>query len=170
MSIYVLRSRDLYKIGFSSNLGRRVRDLMAAVPGAVDFIGHMPGGMEVEAHLHLRFSDSRFSGEWFTETPELLAFIDICLLRDMPAAPAKMTVKRLRLECPEKHEMAMRVRAAAARAWPETSHALRVTFAAQALGWAERRMKCVYQCEPYTFVGGEAQQIEQWLGALNEQA
>lgn len=162
MSIYVLRSRDLYKIGFSSNLGQRVRDIMDAVPGAVEFVGHMPGGMDVEAHLHGQFEADRFSGEWFSTSSRIEAFIGACLVKDMPAAPAERAPGSYRAEG-ERAELSNRVRRACAFAWPEQNHQQRILRMAEEIGWGERRARSVYHCERYTLLASEAPALDRWL-------
>jgi hypothetical protein len=161
MSIYVLRSRDLYKIGFSSNLAERVQSIMDTVPGAVEFMGHMPGGMDVETHLHERFADDRFSGEWFTGSQRLLGLI-ACLDPVKPEIRNKRALGAARGDA-ERVLLANRVRSASARAWPEQNHANRIKNVAAELGWGERRMRCVYHCERYTLLASEAPALDRWL-------
>lgn len=75
MSVYFLRSRDLIKIGFSDNVAARVAAQIAANPFGCEYVGYMPGGREVERHLHQKFADHRVRGEWFRENDALTRFI-----------------------------------------------------------------------------------------------
>jgi hypothetical protein len=94
MSVYVLRSDNLVKIGFSDQLSTRVHTIIQAAMVPVEFVGHMPGGREVEAHLHSLFADRRFSGEWFVESREMRILFDALLIPKMPEAPTRKRERR----------------------------------------------------------------------------
>jgi hypothetical protein len=53
------------KIGVSTDPAKRLRALQTAVPDRLVLLGAMPGGRDVEAGLHARFSVNRLGGEWF---------------------------------------------------------------------------------------------------------
>src|SRR5690606_37164476 len=91
MTIYVLRSDDLVKIGFTDDLHRRVQAIIAAVPVPVEFVGYMPGTREVEAHLHRQFAAHRFSGEWYVETPDMRRIFGGLLIQRLPSKPQERT-------------------------------------------------------------------------------
>lgn len=149
MSIYFVRHAGLVKIGYSSNLRERINAIMAAIPSDdVTFIGHMPGGREVEAHLHDIFSEQRFSGEWFFFAPKLVQFSMLALLRDLPTAPDRSIPARA-----EETDIALKkartdLRSYAAARWPVSDHRERIAALSRVLGWKESRVKSLYYAEP----------------------
>jgi hypothetical protein len=148
MSVYFLRHQALIKIGFSSDLPRRIRAIISTIPGEVEFLGHMPGGREVEAHFHDCFADSRFSGEWFAETPALSALIDAIALREMPAeSPEPSALKRLDND-EVWRQQSERVRHWASLNWPALSHKGRLAELQRMLPFSRRRVRALYNYEP----------------------
>lgn len=145
MSIYVIRYGDLLKIGYSSDLAARVRAILWGIPGKVaTFVGHMPGDLEVEAHLHLRFEASRFSGEWFRETDELLAFCEIVLTKELPAVAPRVTGSRKAVASAVSLETRQALREYAANRWPAQGQEERVKLLNKELGWLLSRTKSFY--------------------------
>ena len=75
--VYVMSAGDpeFVKIGFSTNLERRLRSLRTA--SHVEPIVHVaiPGTMSLERDLHSRFASSHQNREWFRLTDEIAAFI-----------------------------------------------------------------------------------------------
>lgn len=73
--VYFVRSHRLVKIGISTNLKGRIKDLyaMSAVP--VTLALWEPGGREMERALHLRFDEWNHHGEWFYPRGELQKFM-----------------------------------------------------------------------------------------------
>lgn len=167
MSIYVLRSDNLVKIGFSNDLRKRVQAIISTIPIAVEFVGHMPGGREVEAHLHSRFQAHRFSGEWFVETPEMAGLFDALLTRGLPEADrGEPDVKRTGSTA-EIAEWSNRIRSEAANRWPELSHGGRVTALANHLGWNLNRAKDLYYADKRIALRGfEVRALEQFCSAF----
>ena len=54
------------KIGYSTNLPKRMAQLQVASPVRLEVIGVMPGaGKEMEKHLHMRFTSAPAGNEWF---------------------------------------------------------------------------------------------------------
>lgn len=94
MSIYVLRSDNLVKIGFSEHLRNRVGAIISVVPLPVEFVGYMPGNRDVEKHLHEKFATSRFSGEWFVETPAMRVVFEALLTPHMPVITPREKVQK----------------------------------------------------------------------------
>jgi hypothetical protein len=62
----------LYKIGFSGNLRKRLRQIETASGSKVQLISSVAGDEKLESQLHRLFEDSRQVGEWFDPTPEIL--------------------------------------------------------------------------------------------------
>jgi len=145
MSIYVLRSAELVKIGYSANLYKRVGSIVSGSPVAVEFVGHMPGERDVEAHLHQRFAAHRFSGEWFVETDEMRSVFVAILTPKMPQPlPPKGPIGRRERDHSAVLVFKDRLREAGARLFPMENHAGRTIALANALGWPKSRVKDVY--------------------------
>ncbi len=68
-------SDNAIKIGMTSNLKRRLRDLRKEHKEEITLLASMPGDTKKEFSLHERFKTSRLDGEWFARTPELLGFL-----------------------------------------------------------------------------------------------
>jgi len=75
--IYFLRSGDLIKIGFATNVQRRISSLQIANPAPLVLLATMKGSPRREKQLHHRFRSLRVSGEWFSPGANLLKFIKI---------------------------------------------------------------------------------------------
>jgi len=54
-----------YKIGYSTNVERRIRAFNTASPIPCKILAVAPGGKELESQLHKQFQDNVVSGEWF---------------------------------------------------------------------------------------------------------
>lgn len=63
------------KIGHSRQLSRRVISLEAECKAKIRILGVCKGDRQQEQLLHQQFADSRLSGEWFSDTPELREYI-----------------------------------------------------------------------------------------------
>jgi hypothetical protein len=65
--VYVIEAVGLgmVKIGTSRNLENRLADLRYLCPMDIALVKAVPGGKELEAHLHKRFHEHRSHGEWF---------------------------------------------------------------------------------------------------------
>jgi len=167
MSIYVLRYGDLIKIGFSGDLSSRVQWIMAAIPGEVAFVGHMPGDREVEQHLHGRFEEERFSGEWFVNSERLRAFCDAALTPELPERVDRRTGgNRRRREYPQ---YALDLRVLGRDMWPETDHKERIALLAPVLGWTNSRTKKLYYGEDEQIAQGEADRLTEILAEVQAQ-
>lgn len=147
MSIYVLRSDNLIKIGFSDDLRKRVGAIISTVPVPVEFVGHMPGDREVEAHLHERFASTRFSGEWFVETPEMRVAFDALLTPNMPEQEAKPQAARRIAAGVDIASMSQQVRDKAADTYPRLSASERIDQIAKDLGWTRNRVKDLFYAD-----------------------
>lgn len=163
MSIYVLRSDNLVKIGFSDNLRRRVQQIIATVPVPVEFVGHMPGDRDVEKHLHEIFADASFSGEWFVETERMRDLFDIMLIPRLPDPEPPVQVKR-KVERASTAELSKKVKEEAGRRWPNRSKGEIVIELAKALGWSKNRTKDFYYAdERVSLRAHEMANLSEWL-------
>jgi hypothetical protein len=69
-AIYFIRLGSLVKIGFSTSLAQRLRDLPHE-----EVLGVIAGTMRDEKALHARFAHLRQTGEWFRQGDDLMEFI-----------------------------------------------------------------------------------------------
>jgi T5orf172 domain len=79
----------LIKIGFSADIRSRIKSIQLLAPLPLRLLGHVPGGMEKESELHARFETSRHHGEWFSPTPDLLAWVEAHAATGMPEPTVK---------------------------------------------------------------------------------
>lgn len=167
MTIYVLRSDNLIKIGHSGDVATRARAIIASVPVPVEFVGYMPGDIAVEQHLHTRFDQHRFSGEWFVETPEMTAVFDALLIKGIPARKSEPRVgSRVKTEAETLVFISVALRSNGADRWPSASHADRITNISRELGWPLNRVKDLYYRDPRLSVRKEEfERIEAWAGS-----
>lgn len=157
MSVYFIRHQHLVKIGYSSNLGARVRQIMGDIAGEPVFVGHMPGERDMERHLHHLFASSRFAGEWFVEIDAIKALEALILDPEMPGRNDPMQEFSRRIEANDAtDEMSKRLRFIAARRWPDDNHKDRICRLREVLGWSHRRVRCLYGAEP----GANVRQVE----------
>lgn len=87
MQIYFIQQgdSDLVKIGFTSNIQRRFRELQTASPYPLLLLGLMPGSKEVEKQIHGTFEHLRQKREWFKLNQELSNYISkYCEFEDLP--------------------------------------------------------------------------------------
>lgn len=64
------------KIGFTSDVMRRVKEVRKESSAEVSLLAVFPGDKPDELRIHGRFREARLDGEWFRPVPELLDFID----------------------------------------------------------------------------------------------
>src|SRR5262249_8962631 len=72
--LYFSDDSDLIKIGRSHNPRERLGSLQTASGRRLDILLVLPNGKQ-EREFHWRFRDYWVRGEWFSKSPELLAFI-----------------------------------------------------------------------------------------------
>lgn len=74
-AVYLLRSGEFFKIGWTNTLLRRIEDLQTGLPEVAELVHAIrtadPRG--IEALWHRRFAARRVKGEWFRLTPEDVA-------------------------------------------------------------------------------------------------
>jgi hypothetical protein len=76
---------NMIKIGFSTDVNRRLDSLQTASPHPLQLMLSVPGSLQDEHSLHRLFDSCRGHGEWFEPHPDLLEFIDTC--RDLYKIP-----------------------------------------------------------------------------------
>ena len=64
------------KIGWTSDVMRRIAELRKEGRSPVELLACFPGDKPDELRLHARFIADRLDGEWHRASPELLSFID----------------------------------------------------------------------------------------------
>lgn len=75
--VYFFRCLDckLIKIGFSKDYRKRKVQIERTTEHVLDIVGVMFGDRWTEAQVHGQFARDRVQGEWFRESPALLAYI-----------------------------------------------------------------------------------------------
>lgn len=63
------------KIGFASDVERRMRELQTSNSSPVEALISIPGDRALEGRLHKRFAAHRKTGEWFRLSDEIKTFI-----------------------------------------------------------------------------------------------
>lgn len=73
--VYLIKSDNFYKVGFSVHAGARERQLAIQLPEKVSTVHVIatddPPG--IEAYWHSRFAEKRVNGEWFKLSREDIA-------------------------------------------------------------------------------------------------
>lgn len=72
---------NLIKIGYAKDVYSRLGTIGAGCPYPMRVLTVIPGAIEDEHRLHLRFKEYNFHHEWFRLEGELLAFVDELLAR-----------------------------------------------------------------------------------------
>ena len=78
--VYLLKSGEFYKIGASSNVSARIKQLTAIPPFGVSLVCTIKTNdmYQLERQLHEQFASKRVSGEWFELTDQDVAIIEAC--------------------------------------------------------------------------------------------
>lgn len=63
--VYVVGFRRYIKIGWSSDVGKRLMRVQAGIPEKLKVLAIFPALPETEGNLHRRFAQLRLRGEWF---------------------------------------------------------------------------------------------------------
>lgn len=76
--IYFIRGKiiDAIKIGFTTNVEKRVYSIGCTTPGGVDLLAVIPGTIKMESDLHERFDQFAIGHEWFTPDPAIIEYIE----------------------------------------------------------------------------------------------
>ena len=76
--VYIVRAEgdSPVKVGRAVDVPKRISTLQTGNPRRLELLRVMPGGVELEAQLHLRLRESRMQGEWFDgeQVTDFLAF------------------------------------------------------------------------------------------------
>lgn len=78
MTVYFAQTRidtSSVKIGYTSDLEKRRRNLSVSSPGGVSILASIPGSRETEEYLHEKFGTDHIEGEWFRYSEEIRDFI-----------------------------------------------------------------------------------------------
>jgi hypothetical protein len=73
---FVQREEGPIKIGFTSDIVRRLAELRKDAGSAVALLACFPGGKPDELRMHERFAPWAIGEEWYARCDELIAFID----------------------------------------------------------------------------------------------
>lgn len=73
---YFIRAGDSIKIGFASNLKRRLGGLQSSHHEPLEVLAAVSAADVDEYQTHQRFAHLRIRGEWFRSEPELLSYIE----------------------------------------------------------------------------------------------
>lgn len=73
--VYILRSGDYIKIGFSRNFESRLASIRSVSAHEIVIVAVMPGRKRVEFELHRRFAHLRHHHEWFRHEGDLAEYI-----------------------------------------------------------------------------------------------
>lgn len=105
--VYFIGDQRRVKIGHTTDLVSRLKDLRVASPDNHSVLRVLPGGSRTERWLHKRFSDRHIRGEWFRFTDEMM---EITPPDEVPTRPVELRRRDVRLSLRE------RIRDADARA------------------------------------------------------
>lgn len=75
--VYFIEMNEFIKIGYSSNLERRIENLALGHPYEIRLLHDIEGSFDLETDLHRRFAHIHVRGEWFRKEQELLDYIEI---------------------------------------------------------------------------------------------
>jgi len=93
-SVYFLRAGERIKIGFATNVARRVRDIRAHLPDEPELVLTMYGSMGLERALHARFASLALRNEWFRLEAPITSFITKLQARQQRLPSARTEEKR----------------------------------------------------------------------------
>lgn len=70
-SVYFLSLENRIKVGISEDVTQRVKTLECASGSAIQLLGSIPGGRDLEQAIHKRLQNRRLRGEWFVDCAEV---------------------------------------------------------------------------------------------------
>lgn len=77
--VYFLRAGNTVKIGFSTNLSERLRNIRTGCPEKVRLVKVVAGTMKTERMYHDRYAEYRLDGEWFDLRGRLAKYLEMCV-------------------------------------------------------------------------------------------
>ena len=88
MTVYFIATADrrYVKIGYTTNMTRRLRDVQVGNPEPLELLGTLDGTKDDEKRLHHDWRRLRVEGEWFRLTDELAYSIEWQLRPEPPEA------------------------------------------------------------------------------------
>lgn len=92
MVVYHLNYGDKFKIGYSSNIKRRIPSISSCNTDDIISVAVIPGDKALEAEIHKKLAGCRIKGEWFracSQSNEVLngypwEIVDLCALQPPP--------------------------------------------------------------------------------------
>lgn len=73
-TIYIVRPAGFtgpYKVGCTTNIEKRVRNLSAASPFPLELLCRFIGGVDVERRIHALLRPAHIRCEWFSDCPQI---------------------------------------------------------------------------------------------------
>lgn len=74
--VYFVRAGEYVKIGFSTDAKSRIDSLQTGQPYDLECLCLIRGSRSTESKLHTRFAKSHVRGEWFSQSEELMQYIE----------------------------------------------------------------------------------------------
>ncbi len=75
--IQIISSGEI-KIGYSTNVKKRMNGLQTAIPEKIKLLGFFAGDKQKEKELHKKFKHLRIKGEWFKCDASIIDLINSC--------------------------------------------------------------------------------------------
>lgn len=75
-TLYCVRSGAHIKIGHTTDLARRLSELQVGSAHTLEVLLAIPGSAEDERCVHAQFDHCRVRGEWFSPSPDLIAWLE----------------------------------------------------------------------------------------------
>lgn len=70
--IYLIEHENKYKIGFSRDINKRIKNFNTSHAIPCKIIAVAPGDKSLEKELHIKFSLHHIKGEWFLKKPSMI--------------------------------------------------------------------------------------------------
>ena len=90
MIYFVSNGKGAIKIGITTNLNARMRQLRTSNAGFLSLIGSIKGDARTEKSIHADLKHRRLSGEWFADCSETMAVIQRYIRSGVPSINAVM--------------------------------------------------------------------------------
>jgi len=73
--VYFLRAGPFLKIGYATDIGKRIRELQTGCPYPISLVASIQGDRTAEGCLHRQFKSLRVNGEWFRFSGALVEYV-----------------------------------------------------------------------------------------------